>query len=156
MIRARVVRTLLAGLIAASAVSVAQAYVVSGGTGSGTGATGTVSAITLSVADVTDELYPGQTAGVSLTATNPNGTRVLISSLVLDTSQGTGGFGLAAGGAGCPLTAFSYTTQNNGGDGWTVPANGSLSIMLSDAVAASTSTANSCQGGILNVYLKAT
>ena len=115
MIRARVVRTLLAGLIAASAVSVAQAYVVSGGTGSGTGATDTISAITLSAAEASDELYPGQTARVSLTATNTNAARVFISSLTLDTTQGTGGFGLASGGAGCPLSAFSFTTQNNGG-----------------------------------------
>jgi hypothetical protein len=133
-----------------------------GGTGSGTGIseTGDVVPVSLSVGTPPANLRPGATSHVVLTATNTNASPVRIDSLSLDTTSGTGGFAVDAGHSGCDVNALSFTTQNNGGNGWTIPArvglvNGSLGITLSNAVGMSTSAANACQGATFTVYLVA-
>lgn len=136
----------------------AYAYWNGTGTGSGTGATATTVALTLSPGTPSAALYPGGQANVVLTANNPNYSIVTISSLSLNTAQGTGGFSVDGGHSGCSVAALSYTTQTNAGSGWTVPArvgavNGSLTITLTNALAMSSAAADACQGATFTVYL---
>lgn len=133
-----------------------------GGTGGGTGtsSTGTVVAVSLTAGTPTAGLRPGGTADIVLTASNPNTSPVRISSLALDTTRGTGGFAVDAGHSGCSVAALSYTTQTNGGSGWTIPArvglvNGTLGVTLTNALGMSSAAANACQGATFTVYLVA-
>jgi len=144
----------------AASGSAAYAYWRAGGAGAGSGLTGTTTALTLSTGAVASGLYPGTSVTVSVTATNPNTAPIHISSLALDTAQGTGGFAVDAGHAGCTLTALSFTTQTNSGAGWTVPkrvgsTNGSLPISLPSSLALGTGAANACQGATFTAFLKA-
>jgi hypothetical protein len=146
-------------LIAALAVTgVANAYWQAAGAGTGSGTAGTTVPVTLSPGTPTPGLYPGGTTGVVVTVTNTNTSPVVLGSLALDISQGTGGFAVDAGHSGCLVSALSYTTQTNGGAGWTVPAkvgsvNGTLAITLPSALAMTTGAANACQGATSTVYL---
>lgn len=133
-----------------------------GGTGGGTGtsSTGDVVPVALTVGTPPANLRPGATSHVVLTATNANGSPVRISTLSLDTTQGTGGFAVDAGHIGCNVGALSFIPQTNGGTGWTVPArvglvNGTLDITLNNAIEMSASAANACQGATFTVYLVA-
>lgn len=154
---------LLVALLAALAIpagGVAYAYWTAAGVGSGAGNTATTVAITLSPGTPTSTLYPGGQTGVVLTATNPNLSEVRITSLSLNTSQGTGGFSVDAGHAGCSVATLGFTTQTNGGNGWTLPArvgvvNGSLPITLSNALTMGVAAANACQGATFTIYLAA-
>jgi hypothetical protein len=144
-------------LIAASS---ALAFWRTTGTGSGSGTTSTTQAVTLSPGTPTVGLYPGGQGDVALTVDNPNSVHVKIGSLSLSTGQGTAGYAVDGGHAGCATSALSFTTQTNAGAGWTVPAkvgstDGSLSIDLPNAVALSASAANACQGASFTVYLTA-
>jgi len=139
---------------------VAYAYWGGSGNGSGTGTTGTAAAVTLTPGTAPSGLYPGGQVDVALAVSNPNLTPVLLSSLALDTGQGTGGFAVDAGHSGCAVAALSFTTATNGGAGWTVPAkvgavNGTLSVTLTNALAMDTAAANACQGASFTVYLAA-
>jgi hypothetical protein len=150
------------GVLIALALMTAAASAYWSGSGSGTGsatADSTV-AVTLSPGVPAAGLYPGGLTDVVLAVANPNTAPVSIGSLALDPTQGTGGFAVDAGHAGCLVAALSYTVQSNGGAGWTVPAkagatNGSLSIRLSNALAMSTAAADACQGASATVYLAA-
>ena len=148
-------------VIAALAVTgVANAYWRAAGTGTGSAATGTTVPVTLSPGTTTPGLYPGGSTDVVLTVTNTNTSPVVLGSLALDSSQGTGGFAVDAGHSGCLVSALGYTTQTNGGLGWTVPAkvgttNGTLTITLPSALAMTTGAANACQGATSTVYLVA-
>jgi hypothetical protein len=133
-----------------------------GGTGGGTGtsATGDVVPVALTVGTPPANLRPGATSHVVLTATNSNASPVRITTLTLDTAQGTGGFAVDAGHSGCNVNVLSFTTQTNGGAGWTIPArvglvNGTLGITLNNAIGMSASAANACQGATFTVYLVA-
>ncbi|MEO7720347.1 MAG: hypothetical protein ABIS08_00360 [Pseudolysinimonas sp.] len=130
------------------------------GAGTGTGSTGTTVAVTLGPGTPSSSLYPGGQASVVLTVTNTNDSNVHISTLSLNTAQGTGGFSVDAGHAGCSVAALTFSTQSNGGAGWSVPArvgavNGTLAITLTNALAMSTSAADACQGATFTVYLAA-
>jgi hypothetical protein len=130
------------------------------GLGSGSAATGTVVAVTLSPGTPTNALSPGGRAGIVLKVSNPNPSAVAIGSLVLDTSQGAGGFAVDAGHAGCALSALSFATQTNGGAGWTVSprvgtVNGVLPITLTNALTMTVGAADACQGGSFTIYLAA-
>jgi hypothetical protein len=116
--------------------------------------------MTLSPGTPSSSLYPGGQSDVILSASNPNLSPIHIGSLALDTSQGTSGYSVDSGHSGCATSALTYTTQTNGGAGWTVPAkvgtvNGTLSITLPTALAMSTTAANACQGAALTIYLAA-
>jgi hypothetical protein len=151
---------LVSAVVIAGAGSGAWAYWKSAGSGSGSAGTATTVAISLSAGTPSALLYPGGTTNVVLTATNPNRSPVRIGSLALNTTQGTGGLAVDAGHSACGVSALSFTTQSNGGAGWTVPAkvgsvNGTLSITLTAALAMSTAAANACQGATFTVYLGA-
>ncbi len=139
--RARPRRGLLVAAVLAlfclGSLTAASAYWRGSGAGSGSGATGTAQAVTLSPATATAQLYPGGQAGVELTVTNPNPGSVRVPSLALDTSQGSSGFAVDAGHTGCVLSTLSFTTQTNGGSGWTIAGGAVLSISLADSLSMS-------------------
>jgi len=129
------------------------------GSGSGSASSSTTMPITLSVAPVSG-LYPGSTATIQVTATNPNTSPVRFGSIVLDKSQGmNGGYSVTAvADASCYATRLSYTTQSNQ-SGWTVPPAsggvlGTLTITLPAALSLSTDTHDACQGAQFQAYLK--
>jgi hypothetical protein len=154
----RILLALLLVFLALPAGGAAQAYWKASGTGVGSATTGTNVAVTLSPGTPTATLYPGGQSDVMLSVSNPNMSPVRIGSLALDTGQGTLGFAVDAGHSGCVLSTLSFTTQTNGGAGWTVPAkvgaaNGTLAITLTNALSMSAAAANACQGAIHTVYL---
>ena len=156
-------RMLLAWLMGILALAVgggAYAYWSGSGGGAGSATAGTTVAVTLTPGTPAAALYPGGQANVVLTVSNPNASPVHIGSLALDPGQGTGGFAVDAGHFGCAVSALSFTTQTNGGAGWTVPAkvgvvNGALSVTLTNALAMGVGAANACQGASSTVYLAA-
>ena len=135
---------------------VAAAYWSTTGGGSATAATASISALTLAPATPTAQLYPGGQATVVLTITNPNPGQIRVGSLDLDTGVGSGGFAVDNAHSGCSLAPLSFTTQTNGGAGWTVPASGVLPVTLTNALSMGTGAANACQGASFSVYLKVT
>ncbi len=148
----------LALLLAAATLlvgGVAAAYWITTGSGSAAAGSGTPSALTISPATPTAQLYPGGQASVVLTIANPNAGAIKVGSLALATTQGTGGFAVDGGHAGCGLATLSFATQTNGGAGWTVPGSGSLSVTLTNALSMTTAAANACQGASFTVYLAA-
>jgi len=147
-------------VLAVAVAGAANAYWRGSGNGSGAGATGSTVAVTLTPGTPTATLFPGGTANVVLTVSNPNLSPVYVASLSRDTGQGTGGFAVDAGHSGCAVSTLSFTTQTNGGAGWTIPAkvgavNGTLSITLPSALAMGVTAANACQGASATVYLVA-
>ena len=162
MSRRRILKSIIPlAVVAAISAGAAWAYLTSAGSGAGSGGVSvSLQGMTLSSGTPTAALYPGGTADVALSASNPNSSALRIKSLALDTSQGTGGFAVDAGHSSCSVAALQFTSQNNGGNGWTVPAksgstNGTLSIGLANAISMSTGAANACQGASFTVYLKA-
>jgi hypothetical protein len=151
---ARVPTTLVVCIVLLVVGGAALAYWKVSGGGSATATSGTTANLTLSPGTPTAQLYPGGTAGVVLTITNPNAGPVRVGSISLDTAQGSGGFAVDGAHSGCGLAALSLTTQTNGGSGWTVPGSGSLPVTLTDALSMATSAANACQGATFTVYLK--
>jgi hypothetical protein len=153
--------TVFGALVVALATTVAAiAYFTAHGSGTATASVATVQNVTISGGTASTALFPASTADVALTISNPNTFAVHIGSLQLDTTQGTGGFDVDSGHAGCAVSVLGFTTQTNGGSGWTVPAkvgatNGTLSLDLANAVSMSGSAANACQGASFTVYVKA-
>jgi hypothetical protein len=138
----------------------AQAFWTGGGSGTGNGGSGTVQAVTLSPGTTSGGLQPGGQRDVVLTVSNPNLAVVSVRSLAVDASQGTNGFSVDAGHAGCGVAALSLATQNNGGSGWTIPkkvgaVDGTLSVTLTNALSMSASASNACQGATFTVFLAA-
>ena len=147
-------------ILALPAGGAAFAYWSGSGSGAGSASTGTAVAVTLSAGTPAATLFPGGTANVVLTASNPNASTVRLGSLALDTVQGTGGFAVDAGHSGCAVATLSFTTATNGGAGWTVPGkvgavDGTLSITLTNALAMGVGAADACQGASFTVYLAA-
>ena len=135
----------------------ASAYWTGSGSGTGDGTSATTAPVTVSPGTATANLYPGGTADVVLTVSNPNLSEVRIGSLALDTSQGAGGFGVDAGHSGCAVETFGFTDQTGA---WTIPAkvgvvNGTLAVTLTNALAMSLGAADACQGATASVYLVA-
>ncbi|MDH6238424.1 hypothetical protein [Cryobacterium sp. CG_9.6] len=126
------------------------------GTGVGNGSTGVMVAVTLTPGAVTADLYPGASAAVTATAFNPNAAPVRLTALALDTSQGTNGFSVDGAHLSCPTSSFTFSTQTNSGNGWDLPASGSLEISLPGALSLATSASNACQGVIVTVFVQAT
>jgi hypothetical protein len=150
-------RAAIAVVAVAAAVlagSAAGRWSASGG-GTGSSPVGSAAAVTLSAGSPAGALFPGQSADVAVSIANPNAHRVFVGSLALDTAQGTGGFAVDAGHAGCGLAALTYTTQTNGGAGWFVAAGSSLDVQLANAVALGAGAASACQGATFTVYLQA-
>jgi hypothetical protein len=138
----------------------ASAVWTSSGGGTGGADAGTLLPVVLSSGSPATPLFPGGQTAVALTVTNPNDANAKIGSIALDTSQGAGGFAVDSGHAGCVLSALSFTTQTNGGAGWTLPprvgaVNGTLAITLANALSMANGAGNACQGAAFTVYLVA-
>jgi hypothetical protein len=125
------------------------------GNGSAGSQAGTVSAVTLTSGTTSTPLFPGGAADVAVSVVNGNPGRIVVGSLLLDTGQGTNGFSVDGGHSGCNLAALGYTTQTNGGAGWSVAGSSTLPLDLSGAVSLSTSAVSACQGAQVTVYLQA-
>jgi hypothetical protein len=156
----RALVVLVAALAAFGIAASAMAYWNGGGSGSASTTLDNPLALNVTAGTPSSLVYPGGQSSVALVAGNPNTSTVHISSLSLDTSQGTGGFGVDAGHSGCGVSTLSLSTQTNGGAGWTVPAksgqtNGSLSIQLVNSLSMSVAAANACQGASFTVHLLA-
>ena len=142
-------------LLALATTGVASAFWAGPGNGAGSAATGTTQAVTLSPATASAQLYPGGQAATKLSITNPNPGSVRVGSLSLDTTQGTSGFAVDGAHSTCGVASLTFTTQTNGGAGWTVPGAGSLPITLANSLSMNTNAANTCQGASFTVYLQA-
>jgi hypothetical protein len=151
--RARI--TLVVCLVLLVLGGAALAYWKVSGGGSATATTGTTVNLTLSPGTPTAQLYPGGSAGVVLTITNPNVGPVRVGSIALDTAQGSSGFAVDGAHSACGLGALSYATQTNDGSGWTLAGGGSVPITLANALSMTSSAANACQGATFTVYLTA-
>jgi hypothetical protein len=121
------------------------------GSGSGTAAVSLQSVTIAATSGTTQTLLPtgSATGDVKATITNPNTSSVHLTSLSLDTSQGTSGFSVNA--SAC---ALSLTAQTNGGNGWTVPASSQITVDLTSSLTMGPAAANSCQGQTFTVYVK--
>ncbi|WP_306206703.1 hypothetical protein [Actinoplanes sp. RD1] len=147
-------RAVFAGIVLSLLASgAAFGYWSTAGGGTGTAAASTPSPLTLTPGTPAGLLYPGGTADLAVTITNPNTYAVRVPQLARDPAQGTGGYAVDATHSACGVGALSYTTQTNGGSGWTVPASGSLTLALTGALSLSSSAANACQGATFRVYL---
>jgi len=125
------------------------------GSGHGDGGTGAAVTVALTPGTPATAVLPGGQAAVASTATNATGADVRLRSLALDTDRGAGGFAVDAGHAGCATSSLSFTSQDNGGAGWTVPAGGSVTLQLPAALGMAVDAADACQGATFTVYLKA-
>lgn len=141
-------------VFALAATGTALAYWARSGGGSSTAATGTTQALVLSPGTASTQLYPGGQSAVAVTVTNPNPGPIKVPSLALETTQGTGGFTVDGAHAACGVASLSFTTQTNGGTGWTIPASGSSVLSLANSLAMNTNALNACQGASFTVYLK--
>lgn len=151
-------RVLVPGLFLALVGASALAFWSANGAGSGNGSSGSTAAVTLSPGVAAADLRPGGKGDVVLQVTNPNSSAAEIGSLALDVSQGDAGYAVDAVHTGCAFAVLDYTSQTNGGAGWTVPAgsgddDGTLAITLSDAVEMDEDATDACQGAGLTVYL---
>lgn len=156
-------RTLVATVVAAGVLALPSAFGfwTAGGTGAGQGATNPGLAIEITPGTPSDTLHPGGTSSVAATLTNPNTYVAHIDALALDVAEGTGGYAVDAGHAGCDVSALSFTTQDNAAAGWDVPAraggiDGELDVDLEDALALTVAATNLCQGATFTVYLEVT
>jgi len=150
-------RAVVAVVVIAAAVLAggAAAFWLAFGSGSNGSQVGTASAVTLSPGSTSTTLYPGGTADVAVSIVNGNAGRIFVGSLLLDTGQGTNGFAVDGSHSGCNLASLGYTTQTNGGAGWSVNGSATLPLDLSGAVSLSTAAVSACQGAQVTVYLKA-
>ena len=133
------------------------AYFTGSGSGSGTAGTGTTVPMTLTPGTVSASLYPGGSASVVFTVSNPNLSPIYIGTFVLDTSTVTSGFAINASHSGCSTASLTFTAATAG---WTVPAksgstNGSLAVTLPGALNMAPDAASACQGATITVYLAA-
>ncbi len=142
------------GLLIAGSVAYA-AWTVNG---SGTGTASATSSVnlTLTAGSPSGALYPGGSADVDSQVSNSNPFPVHVSSLAIDTSQGTNGFDVDAGHSLCNLGSLSFTTATNGGAGWDIPASSALDVDMAGAIAMSGAANDSCQGATFTVHLTAT
>jgi hypothetical protein len=146
------------GLVIVLVVAVAGVAVArwsTSGSGASSANTGTTADLTITPGTPTAALYPGGTSAVVLTLHNPGIAAVQVGSLALATDEGVDGFEVDAAHPGCDEQSLSYTTQTNGGAGWSVPAGGTLAITLAGALALSTSADDGCQGATFTVHLAA-
>ena len=127
-----------------------SAYFRSTASGSGTSTAGAPDPVTITAGSPTSELYPGGSADVAISISNPNSFTVHVIKLALDDTQGTDGFD---GGAGCTNPDLSFPDNTNGGPGWDVPP-GAHNLDLTDAISMGANADNGCQGATFTVYLK--
>jgi hypothetical protein len=133
----------------------AVAYYSSAGHGSSSASVASPDPLSIAARTPTASLlYPGGSAEVDATVSNPNPFAVRINLLVL----GSGGIGVDSAHSGCDTSALHFTSQSNGSAGWEVPAkvgatDGSLDLELDGAISMDLSAANACQGASFTISL---
>jgi hypothetical protein len=153
--KGRLAKALLAAVATLVVAGGAFAYFTATGSGSGSASVGSPDELTITAVTPTSGLlYPGGAGELDATISNPNTFSVRVNSLVL----GSDGISVDSGHSGCNTSALHYTTQNNGGAGWTVapkvgPTPGSLEVDLAGSMSMDTSAANQCQGATYTVSL---
>jgi hypothetical protein len=115
------------------------------GAGTGTAAAGTIAPLG-AVGTIGSTLYPGGSATLTVTVSNPNGRPVTVTSVALT--------GTVTASAGC--TTSGVTVSLPATVSVTVPAGGSAPVTLTNAVSMSTSSTSDCQGATFTVPLSAT
>lgn len=153
----RPLAALVAVVVVACAVGTAVGWWGGPGSGSGSAAILAPADLTLTPAVPTTPLFPGGSGDVAVSIANANPFPLDVPSLELDTTQGNAGYAVDAihVGAGCASAALTYTTQDNAGAGWTVPASSTLDLDLDDAVTLDTTSGSACQGATFTIYLRA-
>jgi hypothetical protein len=137
-------------VMALGIVSLGYAAWTSSGNGSGFAQASTAKALTsLSVSATSASLYPGATADLQLNLNNPNPYPVKVTDVT-----GNGAITADAAHATCGQdaqhpTGVSYTDQHN--LNITVPANSSTQVALSNSIAMTNASDNSCQGATFTV-----
>lgn len=134
----------------------ATAYFSSTGSGTGNASVASPEQLTITAATPTSGLlYPGGSGEVDVSIANPNTFPVRVNSLIL------AGPGIVVDGAhsACGTSALHYTTQDNAGAGWDVPAgdsvtDGVLALQLANAISMDADAANECQGATFTVHLQ--
>jgi hypothetical protein len=147
---------LLALAVTGVLVTSAVAFWTSTGDGTAAATVTNPDPLTIDPGDPLGFLYPGTSATVSVVVTNPNPFPVNVPSLVLDTSQGENNSGFESDQSGCNAdVALSYEVQDNGGPGWTVPADAvELPLTLAaDALTLATTATTECQNAAFKIYL---
>jgi hypothetical protein len=152
--------TVVAAVVLVATGTGASAYFSAGGTGTAQAGTATTEPVVVTAGTPVAQLYPGGAGDVTLTVSNPNLSSVTVRSLSLDTTRGSGGYTVDAAHSTCTFTTLTYTSQDNGGTGWIVPArvgatNGTLAITLPSALSMSTASPSSCQGATFTLHLTA-
>lgn len=139
-------RRILLSIVAVVGVlfgSIAFSEWLADGTGSGRARAGVAVALQATEAEPTELLYPGTTANVGLTITNPNPFPVVVSVI---SGNGT----ITSNAAGCDSTnhAVTFTTQVGS---WPVAANSFSAVELQDAAAMGITSADECQGAAFSI-----
>lgn len=136
------------------------AYGYWAGSGTGSGAAGSTSAGSASTLTVTagapiGAVEPGTSVAMTMSVANSNAFTVQISSIALDTTQGTSGYTIDSAHvtAGCTVAAASltFTTATTG---WTIP-NGTSTVTTPASLSMGASAASACQGASITVFVKA-
>jgi hypothetical protein len=148
---------LLAGLGLLVAPAAALGYWSAAGAGTTSVTLPQPLALSLSVGVPRDALSPGNSAGVALVVDNPNTIQQHITAFSLNSGSSTP-IAVDAAHSGCNVSALSFTTATNGGVGWVVPpkvgaSDGTLQVVLANALAMSTAAANACQGAQFTIAL---
>ncbi|SDP40295.1 hypothetical protein SAMN04489867_2333 [Pedococcus dokdonensis] len=131
---------------AAIVMAAGLAYAVWSQTGAGTGtaAAGTTAPLS-AVAAVSDTLYPGGSATLTVTVSNPNQRPVTVTSIDLA--------GSVAASAGCTTPGVTVTLPAS--VSVTVPAGGSAPVSFTDAIAMTASSSSDCQGATFTIPVSA-
>lgn len=138
-------KLVVGGVIVAAGVgtTLVGASWLADGQGEGFAEAGIAQALTTSQSSPSSVLYPEGTAGLALTIDNPNPYPVTVTSV---TNNGT----ITSGVGGCdPDHGVSFADQS--GLDLQVPASGSASFELADAVAMAESSPSECQGATFTI-----
>jgi hypothetical protein len=155
--RHRALALLLAVAVGTVATPSALAYWRSSSSGTAATTLPAPLALTLTVGSPMTTLVPGASADVALVLGNPNSSAVHVSTIAIDPSAATP-IAVDAAHSGCTVASLSFSSQTNGGLGWSVPArvgatNGALSVDLASAISMTSSAPNACQGATITLSL---
>ena len=131
-----------AALVMAAGIAYAAWSVL--GTGTGTASSGTPQALGVS-ATVGGTLFPGASADVLVTVSNPNSAAVTVQSLALA--------GAVTASAGC--TTPGVTVSLPASTTLVVPAGGNASLNVVNGVSMTTASSSNCQGATFTIPLRA-
>lgn len=140
-------------LVVSLSGGVADAYWSSTGSGTGSGATGTLQPVTVTAFVGGDApsttLIPGGSADVILRVNNPNAYAVTLVSV-----SGNGTITPDAGHASCTTTGVTFANQS--GLSSTIGASGTTLVDLPTAAAMGITSSNGCQGATFSIPVSIT